>query len=626
MRRLTLRSAVILGLLATPLVATPAPDPTTLEHFRQGVADSIASIEKRLSGKEPDEIPTRDLATAAHWMLATDADRPRAQEFVERVLSLQDMDPDSPRFGDVPWLIGVKRVNDANAVQFTFMQLGAIARGHSEKLSPALRERLPNHLRAAITAIRRHEVPVTYTNIFLKKTANLSLLGESVGDRAAIDEARGMLVQWLDHTRQFGIREFNSPTYHAVSISCAQYGYVYSSDPEVKRLFAEVCDIFWRDALANYFPGRQSMSGARSRDADFSFGRGGIDSLYRFEGIAPPFRAPPPFSSSYHAYINHLADGWRPKQELRAIADTFPRLVLSRYGNREGETRVNYITRDFSISSASRTFTNGMEDKLLTIELASDAPMPDSIAMISLIPDYFDSPYGKRLARVGTGHMKPRHLRVGASIVQQNDLVLALIDLGQSVEAREDDFETLSTNLILPMQADAIYANADRVDMKPNAVVQLSTQDAVYVREGNSVVGLRIFHVDVKEPGTQSPSIALKFDGAEWGVGRLVAYHYQGAPIKLASNDPIRAGLVARVARCETDAEFTAFRNAFARLEPVAVSAGSIWSVTLVDADAGITLEAALEAGRMEPLWRRINGADVESPAFEVRSLERESR
>ena len=80
--------------------------------------------------------------------------------------------------------------------------------------------------------------------------------------------------------------------------------------------------------------------------------------------------------------------------------------------------------------------------------------------------------------------------------------------------------------------------------------------------KGKAAVAVRLFAAD--GAAGQTPTWKLEFDGNEPGAGRLAVHHYRGPARKLAEKS-LRCGLIMLAARCETEAEFTAFLKRVAR-------------------------------------------------------------
>eukprot|EP00041_Stephanoeca_diplocostata_P024130 m.604425 g.604425 ORF g.604425 m.604425 type:complete len:390 (+) comp22459_c0_seq10:130-1299(+) len=117
----------------------------------------------------------------------------------------------------------------------------------------------------------------SYTNMWLMSTVNSILMGEIVGgERGRIAASVGytMWDQWRDYTAASGVHEFTSPTYTNVQVSALYMGYLYAKRPGATLEFKAALDLIWADTCANYYAGRQALSGPHSRDYDTLLGHG----------------------------------------------------------------------------------------------------------------------------------------------------------------------------------------------------------------------------------------------------------------------------------------------------------------------------------------------------------------
>jgi hypothetical protein len=78
----------------------------------------------------------------------------------------------------------------------------------------------------------------------------------------------------------------------------------------------------------------------------------------------------------------------------------------------------------------------------------------------------------------------------------------------------------------------------------------------------------------------------------------------------------VRCGLLTLAARCETDAEFTAFVKRAAEIKLVESTTNRVWQVK---AKSGtVELEAGLDLDQKQSVWRRFNGKDWPVNVFSV--------
>ena len=160
-------------------------------------------------------------------------------------------------------------IKDANAIEFTAQLLGPMLLHYGGKLAPEVRKELERHVHATFAVLTRHNVKVSYTNIYLMKTVSLILMGEAVHDDAAANAGYAQLKEWIDYTNRAGVQEFLSPTYYSVDLNSLNMGYLYAARKGAHEQFGEILDYLWTDIAANSFPARGDLAGPHSRDYDF---------------------------------------------------------------------------------------------------------------------------------------------------------------------------------------------------------------------------------------------------------------------------------------------------------------------------------------------------------------------
>ena len=249
--------AAALLLLASCLARSPAraangvsstePSDAAVRALGRGGRDLLRAFEQN-------DYSVRELTYYAHYVLAMGQEPAKAEAAIHLAFLVQDMDPNSADYGTFPWDIQGFNHLDPNSVEFTLESLGPILLRHGDKLSDRIKREAADHVRAGLAAVRRHKVPVTYTNMFLMKTENLLLLGEWSGDQQAVTEAGAMLDQWLTQCRTYGIHEFASPTYTGVQLNSL------GNAGEVQ--------VYWDE----YFHGEQSSLIGYAGDPPLKFG------------------------------------------------------------------------------------------------------------------------------------------------------------------------------------------------------------------------------------------------------------------------------------------------------------------------------------------------------------------
>jgi len=574
--------------------ATPLPEAERLAAIATRVEASCRSFEQDLARPNP-QPSVRQLTACALGWLELGQEPARAEKLVRHAFGLQVMDPASPAYGTVPWQEGHPEIKDPNAIEFTMQPVGVILLRHGGKLSGALKQDAEPRVRAAITAIRRHKVPASYSNIYLMKLVNLLLLGQAIGDGAAVAEGKSNFETWLACTRTNGVTEYDSPTYTPIQTACLALAHNLTSDTELKARLKAALDFYWADLAANYFAGRQTMTGPASRDYSFLFSDPNVDYAYYLAGVRSMPPADTYLSDAVRTWTAARMSGYRPPPGLLALADSPERTVRSKFGPAPGQDRYVWLTPDFTIGSASAYY--GPQDKRICAELASEKKLP----VLSFVVDALDAPFGLVRSTDRGGHSKPHHLSHLLATVQEKGFLLALIELSPAIKYGE--FTNLASNVLLPVRADQLVLNGNRVDPSQPFALAADADAVVGVREGKAAVAARLFAAD--GCAGQAPSWKLEFDGNQQGAGRLVVHHYRGPARKLAGPS-VRCGLLLLAARCETEAEFTAFLKRAAQVELIESTQNSVWQVKA--RSGAVELEAGLDLNQKQIALRRVNG------------------
>jgi hypothetical protein len=562
--------------------------------------------------KPTEDFSVRELTFYARYELEIDHDPAKAEAAIRRAFAVQEMNPSAKNYGTFPWEIQGLNHADPNSVEFTLQSLGPILLRYGDKLSPQFKQDALEHICAGLTAVRRDKVAVTYTNIYLMKIENLLLLGEWAHDSEAVKQAGDMLEQWLNLCRSTGIHEYASPTYSAVQINCLCSAYQDTRHAELKPRLKMGLDLLYASLLASYFPGQQALGGAHSRTYDCLYDGGGVNQNYFLLGLRTATPGHEIFADSLGAYLNNVEGGYAPSADLLALASEPQRTVIEAWGDQPGQDRYTFITPEFCAGSSSAW--SGAQDQQIAVQLAQTSAelAAAPLATISVVADSMDAPYGKVLQKDRSGHNKPTHLRDNIAVVQHEGAMLALFDLSPGLTA--DPVRSVATDILLPLRAQQIVL--DGRPTKNSAELEAKLNNVVGIRHGNAGVAVRIFAADGL--AGQQPTFAFKSDGAQWGVGRLVAYHYRGEARSFEHSGPVRAGVLIVAGRCETDAEFTTLmeRASSAKIESADQNGGDSWAVTATV--AGHTLQSELNFKTGRPASRRVDGQDFRPGVFAV--------
>ncbi|MBC8105777.1 MAG: hypothetical protein H7Z14_04235, partial [Anaerolineae bacterium] len=137
------------------------------------------------------------------------------------------------------------------------------------------------------------------------------------------------------------------------------------------------------------------------------------------------------------------------------------------------------------------------------------------------------------------------------------------------------------------------------------------------VREGTGAVAIRLFHIDGMEGAP--PVLQLKFDANQWGVARLVGYHYrapEGGARRAPPEQNIRAGVMMLADRVAGPDDLAKFMQRVANAKLQQSSDDTIWRATLLDGDRN--LEAGINLATGAIVTRRVNGQEYQPVVFKV--------
>ena len=593
-----------------------APDDRShrLLEVQKVMLTQLDKLQARLQ-KSPDGVTTRDLANASLLVLRTKGSSAVAESLLRRMYSAQDMDESKPDYGTFPWSLNDPSMKDGNAIEFATQALGAVYLGYGDRLSKDFKKESEPHLRAALVALAAHHVKVSYTNIVLMNTMDTIELAQYLGDDQSLRRGTAQWQQWWDYTADNGVHEFDSPTYYAVDLGDLVLGYLYVKDAATHNQIGSALDMFWRDIASNYLLADDHLAGAHSRDYYFLTGRGGIEFYLYMEGLYAPEKRE--FQDIFLEKVDLLESerpgGYRVPKDILALSTLPQRVVRQRWDVDPEAQRYTYLTQNFAMGYA--TGKAGDQDKMFAADLAGDSPEdpPDSI---TLVPDVVDAPYGVEKKRDRSGHLKPVHLALNLSAVQDKGVALLVADLDPNDAV---DNPTFATNLILPSSAASIVIDKDKAKISSRLDIPFNTKSVLGVRTAKACFVARVISVD-RFLGVD-PTVELKADdqGLKEGALRLAIYH---ARTSFANTDQrhLHVALLVEAADCSTDAELSEDMEAIRQAKVRSRESSDGWEGT---AQVGqLTLQLAEDPLTRRPAHSEVNGKSVASPVFTLNGID----
>lgn len=462
--------------------------------------------------------------------LATNHRPDRVATAIRALAALQDTNAGSATYGNVHWYVGDERLVDRNGVQFTTRHMAIAWLLFADRMTPEQREPLRGLLDLARTGIARHQVSISYTNIFLMKAWNLIALGQIFGDAEAGARGTGMLRDWLARVRAVGIEEYLSTGYYAVDIENLGLIENLAGDATARDLARQGLDIVWAEIARHWYAPGQRLGGPHSRTYDRLYGRGAVHALVARAGWlgdgAPAARgATDPFRALAYAPPSADAAGW--------LTAPFPRFVRGTAG--DGRAFAAYHGPSLYVGSADASY--GYEDSPLTAILGAGFEMPTISFAMDGRRDYFGR---ERIVEAGSGHHKSLHLRPTIASAQRGSEVLLL---GAARNARAED-DSMSSTVILPADAEfhldtrrlEIFVARSKWQIDPPVQRDRTAVDVV---SGGNRVELRIDD----RSGTQGIGV-MQLLPVEAGDRITLSADLAGGPIALYLNFVDAAGQV----------------------------------------------------------------------------------
>ncbi|MGV7235421.1 MAG: hypothetical protein ACQ9ET_04105 [Nitrosomonadaceae bacterium] len=602
----------------------------TLDAYPKALSTNIITCDNYL--EKPDGVLVNRLPRLAYGLLALESETnnghispetvARATKLLEITLQNQVLNSDSSRYGYFEWIVGKSTSDDVyihNSNEFALESFGPILLEYSQFFDDDFIQKMKVQCRIGLDYMMQRPIQLHWTNIYLIQTANHILLGQALGDEYVLNRGIDMLEQWLVYTRLGGMCEYDSPIYSVLQVGPLARIDRYCENPEIKQLASAGLDYFYTDYAANYFAGDGSLSGPAARCYNTLYNNGAVYWLYYINGISDLY------SDDTGGSILLLDQTYQVRSEVKEIANMPVKYVQQRCGLNLDADRINYITKDFYIGSASEDVMP--HDKLFTIGFGGEKRLPQ----IVLQEDTWDRPYGYYGVPKEKKWRPGDFERVSPSPVQDKDTVLFLIDVDAATARWESASDShwgpmMTTTLIVPLSADAIGVLSDGEFSSVNIPEeiyekQLKYGDWVVFKEGNSLAALYLFK-SYDTNGKETPWI-LKYDGdvvkdpikkMPSKVGRLVTYHYKKKPETLKDN--MLTGFAATVKSTDQFKTTQEFCDYLTSIEIDVDFDGREYAASFNDGKRN--LRTSRDVISNETIERTINGQPYKSRVFAV--------
>jgi hypothetical protein len=505
--------------------------PTDIDEHWQKLANAGPNLQSRelfrfVFGAAQNNSHIQEIETALEW----------AEE-------LQDRDPQSDTYGNFRWYRKNEKPIDRNAVEFV-MEVGILAWiHHRETFSNSVKERLKRLIEFSIEGLRRHQPPVSYTNIYTMKMWNCIGIGENLPNQALAQEGYAMLDNWMAEIRQNGIHEYVSPTYSPVSMECLENIAKYTTQDQVREKVNRALKLCWLQLAANWLPNCEGLVGAHSRDYDY-LGTGVRN--HRVRNYMASLLTP---NSPVYIPDASLRD------DVEQMLNTVPRVVCQKWGSEPFESATTYVGQQFAIGSAGAAY--GPIDKCLTVHLG-DKDTPN----ISFFCDARGDCYGQRQFELSDGHSKALHLVPFLTSVQKGPEVLFLAapePTGRHFHRSAPNPTCLLSHLILPDHG-TVSIGTEQLDIQDVVTQKIPNGQPIFLQYDTVNIGIR-FIIATQTDGTEADvSFVRDAEGLAYGTMRITCTHTTTAPTA--------RGMVAiwmGVQENATPDEYTAFQNHFSQ-------------------------------------------------------------
>jgi hypothetical protein len=195
----------------------------------------------------------------------------RAFDVIEKTISLQDTDPQSPSCGVWPYYqeepLAVKKSPiDYNWADFNAVSLLDIYMGHKEKIPAGLLKKIEDALILAARSIEKRNVGPGYTNIAIMGTY-VTYMVSHIFDFPDLQEyAKKRLIRFYDYTlEKGGFSEYNSPTYTIVAIDELDRMKRHIVEEDSGKMIDYLYDLCWKMIARHYHKPSGQWTGPLSR-------------------------------------------------------------------------------------------------------------------------------------------------------------------------------------------------------------------------------------------------------------------------------------------------------------------------------------------------------------------------
>ncbi len=249
-------------------------------------------------------------------------DEIEANRIIRRVLEHQVLDPEDERYGNFLWMTHWDRVKDRNAVSFIAPGLAHAYMAYGEKLEDETRAALERAFEPMLAGVFGHGATWSYTNIWALNLGATVALARVLDDADAHERAVASFDEWVEHTSEDGMHEYNSPTYTPVTMSGIEYAWAYTPDERFRGRLERALDYLSYQLAVNLMP-NGFPAGAASRAYSRDLVRGtGHGTYWAHVKFGTPLRDVPEAEQHQARLtpINYTLHGYVPPRGARELA------------------------------------------------------------------------------------------------------------------------------------------------------------------------------------------------------------------------------------------------------------------------------------------------------------------
>lgn len=358
---------------------------------------------------------TRESLEFALLLLETgeEAAKNRAIRIIERVIALQNVDPDSKFYGIWGWFAEEPpekmSLADFNWANFNGAWLLLVYLRHAATLPPRISSSIKDSIRHAAISIERRNVSPFYTNIAVLGSFVNCCAADVLGDAKLGASALARLREFAGTVDQTGsFSEYNSPTYTWVTLTNFTRLKSYAKSPEVRHLSEKLHRRLWEHLSAFWHASTSQFAGPMSRCYSTDLGsplwlQKALNNRIRFVSLADikagkiPWEAGETGISEYRCPPDLLAKFFRPAEpnQHREIFIAGDKLlddgavgVFERTSPVRPVQGTRYQTSDFSLGTANRSdFWIQRRPMLL---YSGDSSRPSRNLQLRVVKDEYD--------------------------------------------------------------------------------------------------------------------------------------------------------------------------------------------------------------------------------------------